>query len=156
MGNATAVIVTLAACGLAAVIWRFVDGLGKRQEARARAERDLVRAVEVLTATSKEMTDAAKLFSDIPKILEGLTRIAKAQTVEIAKLRLSVDRFSKIVVKPEDRVKPVETPTDEEANAAFEIASLLRENPAMDPEVARQKVKDEWELAAVNSAIGME
>lgn len=144
-----AVLSTLLVCVGGALVFWLIKRSGERY-------REYVSAIQTLRHTAEGMTAAASTFAEIPKMQEGMLRIAKAQTVEIAKLRMSVDQFSKVVTRPEDKVKALEQPSEEEAAMSWDIAQLLAANPEMSAEVAAQRVKDQWEVSSLRSAIGIE
>lgn len=145
----TAVLATFATCGLVVLMVWLTLRANKRREEQNKYH-------VALLETAKAMIEAGAAYKNVPGLIEGMLKIAKAQTIEIVKLRTSIERMTNVVTRPEDRVKALEQPTEEEASQAWDIAQLLAENPGMSADVAAQKIKDNWEVSMVRSGIGIE
>lgn len=144
-----AVASTFLSCGLIFAAGWFGIQANKRREER-------VKQIAGLSEAAKALIEAGVAFKNVPGLIEGLLKIAKAQTVEVVKLRISIDRMTKVVTRPEEKVNALEQPTEEDSSRAWDIAQLLIENPGMSPEVAAQKIKDTWDAGMTRVGSFME
>lgn len=91
------VLLSIAGCVAALVVHRYASKLLSNLKSSVGSLLTLADSIEALRHA---MEDAATGTASIPKLISGMTDIAKAQVDEYVRLRLAIDRFSELVVSP--------------------------------------------------------
>ena len=96
---------------------------------------------DVMETNTEAIKTNMESLATVPKLIEGMTKIAAEQVVQINMLRSEVEKFRKLVFK-KDSIPGVDVPSEEQKGYWYEAEQLRASNPGMSREEAFQKVID--------------
>ena len=123
----------------------FYQGRKKATEAQER----FCNAVDSLTGVAKDL-------ADIPKLISGHGLAAQAFSIEISKLRESIDKFTGLIAKPAENGSGVDYTKEEDAELAWTVREVLIEEPGLSMDRAKEIAEDRLAKKAALPHLGME
>jgi hypothetical protein len=120
-----------------------------------RNKREQLATLRQFSESVSRLGDIAKALEDLPKLIGGHANAAAAMAIEVAKLRESVQSFSKLVMKPEEP-SSVTYPKEEDASKFWTIQQIIAEHPEMDLQRAGELAEEEMEKRDGLPQMGLE
>ena len=134
----------------------FLGGLSVGGYFLYRSRKKQIEVQERFCESVERLSKVTEALADIPKLIAGHGAAAGAIAVEVAKFRDSVDRFSGLIKRPDERESSVDYTKVEDANKVWEVTQILAENPEIGLDRARELAEERLSQEGALPHLGME